>query len=195
MTTSTATESAIACVGTALRAARRRWPSVAGIALAAAISPGLAGGAEVAPILAAAGFVYLGAAALRRRSSAWPIFLASVVVITAAKVLNDAFDPTDVFVGVGVVLAAFGLFPGAARPASGLPPQAVAMLVVGLVAALAPAVHPDLAGYLVAAGLLGHAFWDLWHHRRGAVVARSMAEFCLVLDTLLAGAILLVTVL
>ena len=48
---------------------------------------------------------------------------------------------------------------------------------------------------LVAAGLLGHAAWDAYHHRVNRVVVRSMAEFCLVLDTALAVAIVIVTVL
>jgi hypothetical protein len=46
----------------------------------------------------------------------------------------------------------------------------------------------------VAAGLLGHAAWDVHHHRINRVV-RSLAEFCLVLDTALAAAIVIVTVL
>jgi hypothetical protein len=48
---------------------------------------------------------------------------------------------------------------------------------------------------LVAAGLLGHAAWDAYHHRTDRVVVRSLAEFCLVLDTALAVAIVSVTVL
>jgi hypothetical protein len=46
---------------------------------------------------------------------------------------------------------------------------------------------------VVAAGLLGHAAWDVHHHRTGRVVARSLAEFCVVLDTLLAAAIVVAT--
>jgi hypothetical protein len=33
---------------------------------------------------------------------------------------------------------------------------------------------------VVAAGLLGHAAWDVYHHRAGRVVRRSLAEFCFV---------------
>lgn len=40
----------------------------------------------------------------------------------------------------------------------------------------------DLAGALVAAGWLGHAGWDLAHHRTGRVVPRGYAEWCGVLD-------------
>ncbi|MFE9693586.1 hypothetical protein [Micromonospora sp. NPDC005806] len=42
---------------------------------------------------------------------------------------------------------------------------------------------PDgLAGWLVAGGWLGHAAWDLAHHRTGRVVPRGYAEWCGVLD-------------
>ena len=47
----------------------------------------------------------------------------------------------------------------------------------------------------MAAGLLGHAAWDAYHHRVNRVVVHSFAEFCLVLDIALAAAIVLVTVL
>jgi hypothetical protein len=47
----------------------------------------------------------------------------------------------------------------------------------------------------VAAGLFGHAAWDVHHHRTNRVVVRSLAEFCLALDTALAAAIVIVTVL
>jgi uncharacterized membrane protein len=75
----------------------------------------------------------------------------------------------------------------------GLPLQTLAMAGFGGVALLALAVQSDLGAYLVAAGLLGHAAWDVYHHRTGRVVARSLAEFCVVLDTLLAVAIVVAT--
>ncbi|RIQ13601.1 hypothetical protein [Jiangella rhizosphaerae] len=60
-----------------------------------------------------------------------------------------------------------------------------------------PATRP-LRGVLrrwpLAAGLLGHAAWDVWHHRTNRVVTRSLAEFCVVLDTLLAAAMIVVAI-
>jgi hypothetical protein len=55
-------------------------------------------------------------------------------------------------------------------------------------------ITPEVGAYVVAAGLLGHAAWDV-HHRTNRVVVRSLAEFCLALDTALAMAIVIVTVL
>jgi hypothetical protein len=40
--------------------------------------------------------------------------------------------------------------------------------------------------WLVAAGWLTHAAWDVVHLRRDAVIARSFAEWCAVVDVLVA---------
>jgi hypothetical protein len=67
------------------------------------------------------------------------------------------------------------------------------MLGFGAIALLALCVDSDLGGYLVDAALLGHAAWDAVHFRLNSVVPRSYAEFCIILDTLLGAAILLMT--
>jgi hypothetical protein len=168
----------------------RWWPSLAGAALAAFVALGMSRGSELAPILAASGLVYLGAAALNRPAAAWPLFLLTFVAITATKVGFVAFDVTWVFLGLAAAFACYGLLRGAVRPLNRLPLQAIAMAVVGTAAASATVADADL----VAAGLLGHAAWDAHHHRANEVVVRSMAEFCFVLDTLLAIAIVIATV-
>ncbi len=173
---------------------RRRWPTLAGLGFAALVAFDLASGVELAPVLAASAAVYLGAAALRRPATAWPLFFATVVIITVARLL-DRFEPTWVVLAGAVVLGIYGLLRGAARPGYGLPLQTLALLGFGAAAGAALVVNPELGAYLVAAGLLGHAAWDAYHHRVNRVVVRSMAEFCLVLDTALAAAIVLVTVL
>lgn len=76
-----------------------------------------------------------------------------------------------------------------------MPLQTVGLAGFGTAAAAALLVTPALGAYLVAAGVLGHAAWDAYHHRTNRVVVRSLAEFCLVLDTVLAVAIVFVTVL
>ena len=166
-----------------------RWPAVAGAGVAV-LSASTGDGA--APILVAAGFVYLGAAALRRRTAAWPLFWASFVLIAAARFV-PGLDAVRSLLAVAVVLAVAGLLGGAARPVTGLPVQAAALLVVGAAAVAATSASPQVAALLVAAGLFGHAGWDLWHHRTGRVVSRSLAEFCGVLDALLAILVLWAT--
>jgi hypothetical protein len=174
---------------------RRRWPTLAGLGFAALVGVDLVSGVDLAPVLAASAAVYLGAAALQRPAAAWPLFFATVVVITVARLLDDRFDPTWVVLAGSVVLLIYGLARGAVRPRYGLPLQTLALAGFGAAAAAALLIAPELGSYLVAAGLLGHAAWDIYHYRTNRVVVRSLAEFCLVLDTALAVAIVIVTVL
>jgi len=174
---------------------RRRWATLAGLGFAALVAFDLVSGVELAPVLAASAAIYLGAAALRRPAAAWPLFLATIVVITAARLAGDRFEPTWVILAGAVALGIYGLLRGAAHPGYGLPLQTLALLGFGAAASVALMVNPDLGAYLVAAGLLGHAAWDAYHHRTNRVVVRPFAEFCLALDTALAAAIVLVTAL
>jgi hypothetical protein len=170
----------------------RRWPIAAGAALAALVGYDLTGADELAPILAAAALVYLGAAALGRRDAAWPIFLGTFVVITVTKVTPVDVNATWLFLGLAVLFAGYGLARGAARPRHGLPLQAAAMAGFGALAAVTLAAHETAGAFLVAAGLLGHAAWDVHHFRTRRVVSRSLAEFCVVLDALLAVVVVVV---
>jgi hypothetical protein len=185
---------------------RRRWATLAGLGFAALSAVDLASGVELAPVLAASAAIYLGAAALRRPAAAWPLFFATSAVLTVARLLGDRVEPTWLILAGAVALLVFGLLRGAAhpgygllrgaaRPGYGLPLQTLALLGFGAAAGTALVVDPELGAYLVAAGLLGHAAWDAYHHRVNRVVVRSMAEFCLALDTALAAAIVTVIVL
>ncbi|MET7958849.1 DUF6010 family protein [Micromonospora zamorensis] len=75
-------------------------------------------------------------------------------------------------------------------------PGVLATQLVGLVAWVAltlaaVAVGGQTAAWLVALGWLAHAGWDLAHHRTGRVVPRWYTEGCAVLDTTLAGIMIL----
>jgi hypothetical protein len=174
---------------------RRRWPTLAGLGFAALIAVDLIGGVDLAPVLAASAAVYLGAAALQRPAAAWPLFFATGAVITVARLLEDRFEPTWVILAGAVAPLVYGLLRGADTSGHGLGLQTAALLGFGATAGAALLVTPQLGALLVAAGLLGHAAWDVHHHRVNRVVVRSLAEFCLVLDTVLAVAIVIVTVL
>jgi hypothetical protein len=111
------------------------------------------------------------------------------------QLLDDRFEPTWVILAGAVALLAYGLLRGAGRPGHGLPLQTAGLVGFGAAAAAALMITAAFGAWLVAAGLLGHAAWDAYHHRVNRVVVRSLAEFCLVLDTALAVAIVIVTVL
>jgi hypothetical protein len=176
------------------RALLRRWPAALGVAMAAFIAWDLAAGIDLAPILTASGLVYLGSAAFRKRAAAWPVFLFTFVVIGAAGFTPYEGAATWALLVAAALFAAYGSVRGAARPVEGLLYQAIGMVLFGGAAAVVVLVGGDLGAYLVAAGLLGHAAWDVWHHRTERVVAKSMAEFCFVLDTLIAVAMIVVAI-
>ena len=163
----------------------RRWPTLAGIAFAAATAYDLASGVDLAQIVAASALIYLGAAALGRQSAAWPLFLGSFVVIAIAKIAG--FDGTAVLLVLAIPLAGYAVVKHRDITLQGL-----AILAFGAVALTALVVNEHIGAYLVAAGLLGHTAWDIYHFRANRVVAQSLAEFCMVLDTLLALAIIVV---
>jgi hypothetical protein len=168
---------------------------LAGIAFAGFVALDLFRGAEhggdLSSIVTASGLVYIAAAALRKPVSAWWVFFVSVLVITAAKIGWVGVDATWILLAFAAVFFTYGLLQGATH--SGLPLQTIAMVAFGAVAAVALYVNEPASAYLVAAGLFVHAAWDVYHHWANKVVARSMAEFCFVLDTLLAVAIVVVT--
>lgn len=174
------------------------WPTLAGIGFAAFVAldmfRGGEDGSDLAPVVAASGLVYLAAAALQKHSTAWPIFFVSVVIITVAKLGLVGFDPTWALLGLAVLFIGYGVLRGATSPTGGMPLQAIAMIGFGAVAAVASIVDGNVGAYLVAAGLFAHAAWDVYHHWANKVVARSLAEFCFVLDTLLAIGIVIVTI-
>lgn len=169
-----------------------RWPILAALGLTAWIVLDLSNGSDLAPVLAGAAMVYLAAAALRNPATAWPLFGGAVLVILATELLVSESAPTWVLFGLAGLFLIYGLLRGAARPAGGLPLQTIGMVVFGIFAAAAVLVSGDVGAYLIAAGLLAHVAWDIYHYRANKVVPRSLAEFCMVLDTLVALAMVAV---
>ncbi len=140
----------------------------------------------------AAAFVYLGSAALGRRSAAWPLFALTFVLVGIGFVV-PGFDPFWVMLVVVVLLGVYGLARGEIRPAWGLPLQGAAMVVAVVVALVVVSVGQPWAGLLVGAGLLGHAAWDVHHLRARRVVAPTLAQFCGALDAVLGAAVIVIS--
>ncbi|MDX3458766.1 hypothetical protein PV396_43780 [Streptomyces sp. ME02-8801-2C] len=176
------------------------WPVLAGIAAAALIGLDMSEGVDAAPALAASALIYFGAAALRKPSSVWPLFFGTVAVIFATELWGGGdVDPTWVILALAVPFLAYGLLqgrrtPNAPPPHGGWPYHLTAMAAFGAAAATALGVTQTVGAYFVAGGLLAHAAWDAYHYRIDKVVTRSLAEFCLVLDTVIAAVIVIVTV-
>ncbi len=169
-----------------------RWPTALGIAVAALAAFDLEDGLEFAALTVLMALVYLGAAALDRRWSAWVVLLAGVLLAFFIPSISG-IDPSVVLLAAAPVFLVLGVARGQLRKPGGLPLQTVGMLAFGSTVLVALYVDPDLGGKLVGIAIIGHAVWDAYHYLRDRVVSRSYAEFCAVVDLLLGAAILFMT--
>ncbi len=173
---------------------KHRWPTVLGLAVAALTAFDLEVDAgfvsSLSALVALMAFVYVGAAVLDRRRSAWGVFLAAFAVVALTQVLDLAINLPLVFLVVALAFLVLAAARGRLRGRSDLTLEAAGMLAFGATALAAYYVDPTLGGYLVAFALLGHAAWDAIHYLRDRVVARSYAEFCGILDLVVGVAIL-----
>jgi hypothetical protein len=170
----------------------QRWPTALGIAVAALAAFDLQDGLEFATLIILMALVYLGAAALNRRWSAWAVLLAGLLLAFFIPSTSEVV-PSVVLLVAALVFLALGVARGQLREPGGLTLQTAGMLAFGSTALVALYVNPALGGKLVAVALIGHAAWDAYHFMRNKVVSRSYAEFCGVVDLLLGVAILFMT--
>jgi hypothetical protein len=133
--------------------------------------------------------------ALARR---WPTAVGAVAAVTGFVLVAQSPENAQAWISAWCVLLAAVIYLtwGTARGDLGdrrlLTAQTAAVLGFGAVAIAAAAVDLDVARYLLAAGWLAHAAWDVAHHRIGRVVPRWYAETCLVADLTIATALLTV---
>lgn len=165
---------------------RRWWPTLLALALSAASwgADVLSAGA-VLPLLP---LLYVIAAAVRRRGASWYILVAGLAGYLALG-LQDAVDPTVVVVAVAAAVTLTGLLRPSGRGELLL--QAGGMVLFTAIAVVGLAATPEVARYLIAAGWLAHGVWDLVHLRRDAVVSRSYAQWCGVVDIVMAVELLI----
>ena len=158
----------------------RRWPTLLALAGAALVLADVGDGTEVAFVLLVIGYTYLTVAVVGRRRATWPILALVTGVLLAMRQADlDGAGPVVLVVGL---LTIAGLVAGSLRR-PGLPwAQVPAAAVLASAALLATTVEPRVGGYVVAAGLLGHAAWDAYHWWTDRIVARSFAEWCAVFD-------------
>jgi hypothetical protein len=167
-----------------------RWPTALGIAVAALAAFDLQDGLEFAALTVIMALVYLGAAALDRRWSAWVVLLTGLPLAFFIPSISG-IDPSVVLLVAAPVFLVLGVARGQWQRPGGLPLQTAGMLAFGSTVLVALFyVYPDFGGKLVGIAILGHGAWDAYHYLRNRVVPRSYAEFCAVVDLLLGAAIL-----
>jgi hypothetical protein len=172
-----------------LAALLHRWPTALGFGVAALTLSDFEDGREFAIVLLIAAIGYLLIAVLERPRATWWILGGLLVVVVCLRLLDVPPEPVLAIVAAAAII--FGLLRGSLRrlwlPALQVP----ATLLFGTVAFVALAAGSQVGSTLVAAGLLAHAVWDVIHLRARAIVAPSLAEWCAVLDTLIAVGILI----
>lgn len=144
-------------------------------------------GREFAIVLLLASVGYLLIAVLERPRATWWVLIGLLGAVVCLRLLN--LPPEPVLAAAAVATTIVGLVRGSSRlwlPAL----QAPATMIFGGLAFVAVAAGSQIGSTLVAAGLLGHTVWDVIHLRARAIVAPSLAEWCAVLDTLIAICIL-----
>jgi hypothetical protein len=173
------------------RPSLRGWPAALG--LGAGIGIGLGNEPGVPAVILVCASIYVLAAAVGRPAWAWIGFAASIPIVAVARFPGA----TWLAVVLAAVATAVVLIIGAVRHAWRGPArrrQLLALAAFALLALAVLALPPVIAGGLAAAALIAHAAWDVVHHRRAEVVTPAYAEFCAVLDLVLAGVVIVLTV-
>ncbi|MFE9017362.1 hypothetical protein ACFYNL_02095 [Streptomyces sp. NPDC007808] len=170
---------------------RRRWPTALALALAALnvlasgsedLTDAVDGFGETLPLLP---LIYLVVHQLGNPRATWPVLGAGLVAVFVIP-LQEALAPSTVLVALALAVLLWGVVRGTPHGRAGLGVQAAGAFLFGGLALAGLAVDPDLGRYLVAAGWFGHGVWDFVHLRRDAVVSRTFAEWCGVIDVLVA---------
>jgi hypothetical protein len=170
---------------------RRRWPTGLALAVVALnvlasgsqdVADAVAGFGETLPLLP---LIYLVVHQLGRPEATWPVLGAGLVAVFVIP-LQDAVAPSTVLVVLALAVLLWGAVRGTPHGRATFGAQAAGALVFGGLALAGLAVDPDLGRYLVAAGWFFHGVWDFVHLRLDKVVSRTFAEWCGVIDVLVA---------
>jgi hypothetical protein len=164
----------------------QRWPTALAIPLAALTLTGSEPERATAEILPLLPLEYLIVAKLQRRQATWPV-IAVLFVATFALLELDVVPPSTVFAAIALIVLVWGAVDGQLRRPDQFRVQALGMLGFGALALVGLVVDPDLGRYLVAAGWFLHGIWDFAYLKLDKVVARSYAEWCGVVDVLIAA--------
>ncbi|MFI6793043.1 hypothetical protein ACIBG4_37505 [Nonomuraea sp. NPDC050383] len=168
---------------------KRRWPAALALVASAIIgsgseSPG--GVAGLAHVLSLLPLIYLAMAKLGKRQATWPGLAIGVATVFGLRIL-DVIPPAAAFTGIALVILVWAGVDGQLRRDGTFRLQALGMLFFGALALAGLLLDPEMGRYLVAAGWFLHGVWDFVHLKQDKVVARTFAEWCGVLDVMIAA--------
>ncbi|TDD35980.1 hypothetical protein E1287_12485 [Actinomadura sp. KC06] len=179
--------------GTVATIARRFWPAALAVAMAGTTMGG--GGPEQVTALAQAlsllPLLYLLVETFRWRRWSWAVLAALLASFTVVEAV-DVVDPAAVVAGVALAVLVWGGVRGRLFRSRDLQIQALGMIGFGAVALTGLIIDPDAGRYIVAAGWLVHGLWDLVYIKLDKVVLRSYAQWCFVVDVLIAASLVIV---
>ena len=156
---------------------RRRWAAALALVVGA-----LVWGVDVAflrDLLLILPLVYAITAAIGRLQAAWPVLIASFLLLLGAS--TQSWVSVDAVI-IGVAAAALLIGTAIGRDRRLLALQGLGVLLFGGLAVLAAEAAPEWARWLVAGGWATHALWDIAHLRARRAVVASYAEWCAVFD-------------
>lgn len=174
--------------GPAATTLARRWPTL--LALAASV-PGFAEPPNPVGVIALAQAMlllplwYVVVAAVARRSWTWFV-LVGVIGLFVLLRMQDVVDPAIALLAVALAAVLWGTARGCLAQRS-FRLQIAGLAVFGALAVAGLMTAPDVGRYLVAGGWFAHGLWDIAHLRANAGVARSGAEWCAVVDIVIAA--------
>jgi hypothetical protein len=167
----------------------QRWPTALALGMTALTfggSESAEGVTSLADALLLLQLGYLVVAKLQRRQASWPMIAAGFAFIIALRVL-EVIAPAAALSAVALLVLVWGAVDGQLRRPGAFRVQALGMVGFGALALAGLVVDPELGRYLVAAGFFAHGVWDFIYFKLDKVVARSHAEWCGVLDVLIAA--------
>ncbi|MGW1887116.1 hypothetical protein [Streptomyces sp. NPDC001970] len=178
----------------------RRWPTALALALTVpdlAIGDGsrdtsgaVAAFGEALPLLP---LLYLIVNQLGKPQLTWPVLGAGLATMVALRA-QGAVPPSTVLVTVALILLIWGTVRGTPHGRTVFGIQTAGAFIFCALALAGLTVNPDLGRHLVAAGWLLHGVWDFVHlrlRRLDGIVSHTFAEWCGVVDVLIAVELLL----
>jgi hypothetical protein len=129
----------------------------------------------------------------------WPALIglaAGIVGLLTIEPWTPMDPPTLLLPGLAIAYLVFGAVRGHLRRPGVLRLEIVGLLVFGGCALLAVLVDPRAGQYVAGLAWIGHAAWDVAHHRdlsrhpAVGVVPRGYAEFCIALDLLMGASLI-----
>jgi hypothetical protein len=129
----------------------------------------------------------------------WPALAGvagGILVLLTADPWTRTDPPTWLLPGLAIAYLVFGAVRGQLRRPGVMKLEILGLVLFSGCALLAVLVVPSAGQYVAGSAWIGHAAWDvahhrdLSHHRAVGVVPRGYAEFCIVVDLLVGASII-----